>query len=167
MARYSQFLADYKSLVQPYRGELSVMVPPFWMLNKSEEEGRSVWGLCTGWSYENLTQARVIWKEKNLNWGDASIRSSCGAFFLIGDWLERAQPIVGHAIPGLVGLGSKRKQPEQATGSKPVSSTPPWSPHASRFLPCLSSCPHFLWWWTAINPFLPNLPFGCSKWNLN
>ena len=34
----------------------------------------------------------------------------------------RAQPIVGGVIPGLVVLGSYRKQAEQATGSKPVSS---------------------------------------------
>jgi hypothetical protein len=33
---------------------------------------------------------------------------------------------VSGAIPGLVVLGSIRKQAEQARGSKPVSSTPPW-----------------------------------------
>lgn len=38
----------------------------------------------------------------------------------------RAQPIVYGAIPGLVVLGSSRKQIEQAMGSKPVSNTPPW-----------------------------------------
>jgi hypothetical protein len=36
------------------------------------------------------------------------------------------QPIVGGAIPGLVVLGSVRKQAEQAMGSKQISSTPPW-----------------------------------------
>ena len=34
--------------------------------------------------------------------------------------------MVGGAIPGLVVLGSIRKQAEQAMRSKPVSSTPPW-----------------------------------------
>ena len=38
----------------------------------------------------------------------------------------RAQPTVGGAIPGLVVLGSIRKQAEQARGSKPVSHIPPW-----------------------------------------
>jgi hypothetical protein len=37
--------------------------------------------------------------------------------------MEKAQPIVGVAIPGLVVLGSIRKQAEQAMGSRPVSST--------------------------------------------
>jgi hypothetical protein len=33
---------------------------------------------------------------------------------------------VGGAIPGLVVLGSRREQAEQARGSKPVMSIPPW-----------------------------------------
>jgi hypothetical protein len=33
--------------------------------------------------------------------------------------------MVGGAIPGLVVLGSRRKQAGQTRGSKPVSSTPP------------------------------------------
>jgi hypothetical protein len=45
---------------------------------------------------------------------------------------------VGSAIPGLVVLGSVRKQAEQARGSKPVSSTPPWPLH--QLLPS-GSCP--------------------------
>jgi hypothetical protein len=36
---------------------------------------------------------------------------------------------VGGVIPGLLVLGSIRKQAEQARGSKPVSSIPPWSLH--------------------------------------
>jgi hypothetical protein len=36
---------------------------------------------------------------------------------------------VGDAIPGLVVLGSIRKQAEQARGSKPISNTPPWPLH--------------------------------------
>jgi hypothetical protein len=38
-------------------------------------------------------------------------------------------PIVGGATHGLVVLCSIRKQAEQARGSKPVSSTPPWPQH--------------------------------------
>ena len=42
---------------------------------------------------------------------------------------------MGGAIPGLVVLGSLRKQAEQAMRSKPVSSTPPW--HGLRISSCL------------------------------
>lgn len=37
--------------------------------------------------------------------------------------------IVGGAIPKLVGLGSIRKDAEQAKGCKPISSTASWPPH--------------------------------------
>ena len=37
--------------------------------------------------------------------------------------------MVGGAIPGLVVLGSIRKQTEQARGSKPVKNIPPWPLH--------------------------------------
>jgi hypothetical protein len=53
------------------------------------------------------------------------MRSSCGAF----SQSRVGGPILGGAIPGLVVLGSIRKQAEQARGSKPVSSTPPWPLH--------------------------------------
>jgi hypothetical protein len=46
--------------------------------------------------------------------------------------------MVGGTIPGLVVLGSIRKQAEQAMGSKPVSSIPPWPLH-QLLLP--DSCP--------------------------
>jgi hypothetical protein len=49
--------------------------------------------------------------------------------FSISDQVGRAQSTVGDAIPRLVVLGSTRKQAEQAKGSKPVSSTPPWPLH--------------------------------------
>jgi hypothetical protein len=47
-------------------------------------------------------------------------------------------PTVGGAIPGLVVLGSIRKQAEQAMGSKAVSSTSLWLLH--QLLPP-GSCP--------------------------
>jgi len=54
---------------------------------------------------------------------------------------------MGDTIPGLVVLGFIRKQAEQAKGSMPVSSIPPWLLHQ---LPPPSSCavnsyPDFLW----------------------
>jgi hypothetical protein len=55
------------------------------------------------------------------------MRYSCKAFSQLVIQVEG--PIVGCAIPGLVVLGSIRKQAEQARGSKPVSSIPPWSLH--------------------------------------
>jgi hypothetical protein len=38
-------------------------------------------------------------------------------------------PIVGGDIPGLVVLGSIRKQAEQAKGSKPIRNISPWPVH--------------------------------------
>jgi hypothetical protein len=55
------------------------------------------------------------------------MRSSCGAFSQLvikGEGL-----LVGGTISGLVVLGSIREQAEQARGSKPVSSIPPWPLH--------------------------------------
>jgi len=51
------------------------------------------------------------------------MRSSCKVFFSITDQWERAQTIVGGAIPGPVVLGSIRRHVEQARASKSVSST--------------------------------------------
>lgn len=42
---------------------------------------------------------------------------------ILSDWCGRAQPVVGGATPGLLILASIRKQTEQTTESKPVSST--------------------------------------------
>jgi hypothetical protein len=50
--------------------------------------------------------------------------------------------VVGDAIPGLVILGSIRKQAEQTMRSKPISSVPPWPLH--QLLPP-ASCPDFIW----------------------
>jgi hypothetical protein len=85
--------------------------------------------------------------------------------------------VVG-SIPGLVVLGSIRKQAEQAMGCKPVSCTPPWP--LFQFLPP-GSCPAFVPVLTSfndelqfanvsqINPFFPILllvmVFHCSKGN--
>ena len=68
----------------------------------------------TGWSYH---------RERSYIWGSASMRSNCGAFSqLVIKWRGS---IVGGAIPGLVVLGSIRKQAEQARGHKLVRNIPP------------------------------------------
>jgi hypothetical protein len=53
--------------------------------------------------------------------------SSCKAFSQLV--IKVGGPIVGDATPGLVVLGSIRKQAEQARGSTPVSSAPLWPLH--------------------------------------
>ena len=55
------------------------------------------------------------------------MRSSCGAFSQLV--IKGGGSLVGGAIPGLVVLGSIRKQTEQTRGSKPVSNIPPWPLH--------------------------------------
>jgi hypothetical protein len=96
-------------------------------------------GLCV-----NLIQAGVITEK-----GNASMRSSCGAFSQLV--INLGGPFVGDAIPGLVVLGSIRKQAEQARGSKPGSNILP--------LTYVSSSPDFLWWWTAMWKCKLNKPF--------
>ena len=59
------------------------------------------------------------------------MRSSCKAFSQLV--IKVGGPIVDGAIPGLVVLGSIRKQAEQARGSKPVSNIPPWPLHRLLF----------------------------------
>ena len=55
------------------------------------------------------------------------MRSRCPAFSQLV--IKVGGPIVGGAIPGLVILGSIRKQIEQARESKPVRNTPLWPLH--------------------------------------
>ena len=75
---------------------------------------------------------------------------------------------MGGDIPGLMILGSIRKQAEQTRGSNPVSSTPPWLLHRllpPGFCPVWVPVQNFLWWWTAMckcklnKPFPPQLVF--------
>ena len=75
-----------------------------------------VYQLDTSWSYH---------RERSLPGGKAAMRCSCKAFSQLVIKEGRALLIVGGAIPGLVVLGSIRRQAEQATGSNPVSSIPP------------------------------------------
>jgi hypothetical protein len=55
------------------------------------------------------------------------MRFSCKAFSQLV--IKRGEPLVGGAIPGLGVLGSIREQAEQARGSKPVKTIPPWPLH--------------------------------------
>jgi hypothetical protein len=71
----------------------------------------------------NLTQAGVI-TETSFSWGNASMRSSCGAFSQLV--IKGKRPLVGGTISGLVVLGSIREQAEQARGRKPVTNISLW-----------------------------------------
>jgi hypothetical protein len=55
------------------------------------------------------------------------MRSSCKAFSQLVN--KAGGPLVGDTIPGLVVLGSIRKQAEQARGGKAVKNIPPWPLH--------------------------------------
>jgi hypothetical protein len=81
--------------------------------------------------------------------------------------IKGERPLVGGTIPGLVVLGSIRKQDEQARGNKPVSNIPLWPLHQlllpgllefQSWLPLVinSNVESVRW----INPFLPNLFHG-------
>lgn len=52
-----------------------------------------------------------------------------GDRFLIHDFRERTQSIMGGSITGLVAMGSIRKKVEQAMRIKPPNSFHPWPPH--------------------------------------
>jgi hypothetical protein len=77
--------------------------------------------------YVSLTQAGVTTEKKRFSWGSASMRFSCGIFSQLE--IKGRGPIAGGAIPGLVVLGSIKKQAEQARRSKPASNIPPWPLH--------------------------------------
>jgi hypothetical protein len=107
--------------------------------------------LDTGWSYHI---------ERSLSWGNASMRSSCGAFSQLVSKGER--PLMGGTISGLVVLGSIREQTEQASeehsSMASASSSAPW-PAWVAVLTSFSDeqqCGNVSW----INPFLPNLLLG-------
>jgi hypothetical protein len=55
------------------------------------------------------------------------MRYNCKAFSQLV--IKGERPLVGGTISGLVVLGSIREQAEQAKGSKPVKSIPPWLLH--------------------------------------
>jgi hypothetical protein len=74
--------------------------------------------LDTSWNYH---------RERSLPLGNASMRASYKAFSQLV--IKIGRPIMGGAIPGLLALGSIRKQAEQGRGCKPVSNIRPWPLH--------------------------------------
>ena len=74
--------------------------------------------LDTSWTYYRI---------RSFSWGNASMRSSCGAFSQLV--IKGGRPLVGGTISGLVVLGPIREQAEQTRGSKPVSNIPLWPLH--------------------------------------
>jgi hypothetical protein len=111
--------------------------------------------LDTSWSYH---------RKRSLSWENAPMRSNCKEYsqwVINGGW-----SIVGGATPWASSPGVYKKVSWTSQGKqsrKQGPSTASASAPASKFLPCLSSCLDFLWWWAAmwklswINPFLPNL----------
>ena len=61
--------------------------------------------LDPGWGYH---------RERSFSWGNASMKSSCGAFSQLV--IKSGGPIAGGAIPGLVVLASIREQAELGSG---------------------------------------------------
>jgi hypothetical protein len=85
--------------------------------------------------YVNLTEAKVFGEERTSIGKMPSrlrLQASLEGIFLISNWWGRSQFIMGGFIPALVVLASIRKQAEQATRSKPVSSIPPLPLHQLR-----------------------------------
>lgn len=84
-------------------------------------------------------------------------------------WCGRAQPVVGDAISGLVVLGGRRKQAEQATGSMSGSSVPPQFlpqplPRASlEFPPWLPSVTDYDWVVQSKSTFPSHVAVDCAS----
>jgi hypothetical protein len=83
-------------------------MPSFIKLESQGVEASFVCQLDTGWSYH---------RERSSSWGNASMRSSCGAFPQLV--IKGERPLVGGAISELVVLGSIREQAEQANKKHP------------------------------------------------
>ena len=115
-----------------------------WGWNKGKSFIQWPFALHADWFYIGLTQSNQL-KGGNLKFFH---KIQVKGIFFVSDWWKRASlPIVGGATPGLVVLGSIRKEAEQAVKSKPVSNIPPWPLH--QLLPP-DSCPIWvpvLQWW--------------------
>jgi hypothetical protein len=99
------------------------------------------WLCVSGWSYH---------RERSLPWGNASMRYSCKVF---------SQLVIkgGRAHCGWY-------HPWAGSPSKPGEASQWPALHGLCiifcFLTCLSSCPDFLWWWTAMWKCKLNKPFA-------
>ena len=124
---------------------------------------QSLWKFCTRRKYVLATLISGWHKLESLKRREPPISkglhkilwwASLWYIFLITDWLVRTETI---ETSGLVVLGSIRKKAEQAMRNKPAGRTSPWLLH--QFLPCLTSCPDFLQWWSMMQKHKLNKPF--------
>ena len=118
--------------------------------------------LCTDWFGVSTWHKLESSERKEPQLRKCFFEIQLWGIFSISDQWRRAQPVVSGAIPGLVVLGSIRRQVEQATWSKAVSSTSPWLLHQllpPGSFPVLISWPDSLQWWTAMWKCKPNKPF--------
>ena len=99
---------------------------------------------------------------------DWPIGKSVEGILLINDWYARAHFTVDGASLEQVVQACRTKQAEQVMRSKPVSSTPPWTPLQ---FPPLCSCPDFSSWCTIMvswnKPFLSQVAFGHDVYHGN
>jgi hypothetical protein len=83
------------------------------------------------WFCVKLTRGQLYWLVLCVNLTQAGVITekgpSCKAFSQLV--IKGGGPLVGGANSGLVVLGSIREQAEQARGSKPVETIPPWPLH--------------------------------------
>lgn len=89
------------------------------------------WIIPLCWLVLSTTQGTIIWEEI-FNWENVPTSLPCGQLVLHFLEITRCrwtQLTVSGAIPGMVGLGTIRKQHEQAVSYKTVSSIPPQPPY--------------------------------------
>jgi hypothetical protein len=115
---------------------------------------------CIGWFYVSTWHSWNYHRERSFPWGNTSMRSSCKAFSQLVIKGGRARCGWSHLWSGSPGFykkanwASQRKQARRQHPSMASASAP-----AFKFLPYVSSCPDFLWWWKAMWKCKLNKPF--------
>lgn len=115
---------------------------------------------CVCWTVlfqVDTSRSHMIGGKKKLQSKLPSQDWGCRTFFKLVIEGGLALPTVGGAIPGLVVLGSIRKQTEQAILQHPSMASA--SVPGSRFLPCSSFCPSFFQQCIVTQKCRPNKPF--------
>ena len=111
---------------------------------------------CAGQSYVNLTHSYL--KGRNFNQENILIRSGLKSIFLI--IVDKEGPSPSWMVPS---MGFYKKKPGWASYGKQASKQHPFmasaSVPASMFLPCFSSCPDYLQWWTVLWKCKSKKPF--------
>lgn len=110
---------------------------------------------------DKFLSTRVTW-EDSLSMGQLSPAGAClWGILLVANWGRNVQPTMCVAVHSQVGWDCTGETAEQARGTKPGSSIPPW------FLlpaPALGSCTGFLQWCNVTckpnKPFCPQVIFG-------